>query len=232
MKSAEATAVSKGIGPCVKGLYMSENIVPILLITLTIVLVVILFIVVGYIYMRLRSLEQLQADSLGPSPLAENKGGSLSGFRGKAIWDALEHPDKHPGVIDQLSSRYAFVLARHIEQVIDQGQLDRQRNRESVPESSAPIGGLRGEVQSWLPQSYVQRFYRVGAQSLTATEEELAELRSEVRGLVDEILHKLNMTDQGRGIANLITSHTLDFSSQARGDEYDASEPDETQSAK
>ncbi|NCF44935.1 MAG: hypothetical protein GWP70_08975, partial [Proteobacteria bacterium] len=52
------------------------------------------------------------------------------------------------------------------------------------------------------------------------------------RGLVDEILHKLNMTDQGRGIANLITSHTLDFSSQARGDEYDASEPDETQSAK
>jgi hypothetical protein len=164
--------------------------------------------------------------------LAENKGGSLSGFRGKAIWDALEHPDKHPGVIDQLSSRYAFVLARHIEQVIDQGQLDRQRNRESVPESSAPIGGLRGEVQSWLPQSYVQRFYRVGAQSLTATEEELAELRSEARGLVDEILHKLNMTDQGRGIANLITSHTLDFSSQARGDEYDASEPDETQSAK
>ena len=115
--------------------------------------------------------------------------------------------------------------------MIDQGQLDRQRNREAVPESSAPIGGLRGEVQSWLPQSYVQRFYRVGAQSLTATEEELAELRSEVRGLVDEILHKLNMTDQGRGIGSLITSHTLDFSSQARGDEYDASEPDETQSA-
>ena len=45
-------------------------------------------------------------------------------------------------VVDELSNRYAFVLARHIEQVIDQGQLDRQRNRESVPESSAPIGGL------------------------------------------------------------------------------------------
>ena len=82
----------------------------------------------------------------------------------------LENPGKHPGVIEQLSSRYSFVLARHVEQVIDQGQLDRQRNRESVPESSAPIGGLRGEVQSWLPQSYVQRFYRVGGQSLTATE--------------------------------------------------------------
>ena len=208
---------------------MTENLVPILLITLTIVLIVILFIVVSYIFMRLKSLEQRQAEGVMASPQEGKKGGSLSGFRGKAIWDALENPGKHPGVIDQLRSRYAFVLARHIEQVIDQGQLDRQRNRESVPESSAPIGGLRGEVQSWLPQSYVQRFYRVGGQSLTASEEELAELRSEVRGLVDEILHKLNMTDQGRGIANLITSHTLDFDSQARGEEYDAAEPDDTQ---
>lgn len=208
---------------------MTENLVPILLITLTIVLIVILFIVVSYIFMRLKSLEQRQAEGVMASPQEGKKGGSLSGFRGKAIWDALENPGKHPGVIDQLSSRYAFVLARHIEQVIDQGQLDRQRNRESVPESSAPIGGLRGEVQSWLPQSYVQRFYRVGGESLTATEEELAELRSEVRGLVDEILHKLNMTDQGRGIANLITSHTLDFDSQARGEEYDVAEPDDTQ---
>ena len=208
---------------------MTDNLVPILLITLTIVLIVILFIVVSYIFMRLKSLEQRQAESAPASPQEGKKGGSLSGFRGKAIWDALENPGKHPVVIDQLSSRYAFVLARHIEQVIDQGQLDRQRNRESVPESSAPIGGLRGEVQSWLPQSYVQRFYRVGGQSSTAAEEELAELRSEVRGLVDEILHKLNMTDQGRGIANLITSHTLDFDSQARGEEYDAAEPDDTQ---
>lgn len=206
---------------------MTGNVVPILLITLTIVLIVILFIVVSYIYMRLKSLEQRQGEGVAALSQESKKGGSLSGFRGKAIWDALENPGKHPGVIDQLSSRYAFVLARHIEQVIDQGQLDRQRNRESVPESSAPIGGLRGEVQSWLPQSYVQRFYRVGAQSLTATEEELAELRSEVRGLVDEILHKLNMTDQGRGIGNLITSHTLDFDSQARGDVV--SEPDDTQ---
>ena len=208
---------------------MTENLVPILLITLTIVLIVILFIVVSYIYMRLKSLELRQGENVVAPPPKETKGGSLGGFRGKAIWDALESPDKHPGVIDELSNRYAFVLARHIEQVIDQGQLDRRRNRESVPESSAPIGGLRGEVQSWLPQSYVQRFYRVGAQSLTATEEELAELRSEVRGLVDEILHKLNMTEQGRGIGNLITTHTLDFDTQARGEEYDAAEPDDTQ---
>ena len=208
---------------------MTQNLVPILLITLTIVLVVILFIVMSYILVRLRSLEgqRVEGEDLagGAAPqggAALVKGGSLSGFRGKAIWDALENPGKHPSIIDQLRSRYAFVLARHIESVIDQGQLDRQRNKEAVPESSAPIGGLRGEVQSWLPQSYVQRFYRVGIQSLTATAEELAELRSEVRGLVDEILNRLHMTDQGQGIGQLITMHTLDFDAQARGEEYEA----------
>ena len=208
---------------------MTQNLVPILLITLTIVLVAILFIVMSYILVRLRSLEgqRVEGEDIagGAAPqggAAPVKGGSLSGFRGKAIWDALENPGKHPSIIDQLRSRYAFVLARHIESVIDQGQLDRQRNKEAVPESSAPIGGLRGEVQSWLPQSYVQRFYRVGIQSLTATAEELAELRSEVRGLVDEILNRLHMTDQGQGIGQLITMHTLDFEAQARGEEYEA----------
>jgi hypothetical protein len=208
---------------------VTQNLVPILLITLTIVLVVILFIVTSYILVRLRSLEgqRVEGEDIagGAAPqggAAPVKGGSLSGFRGKAIWDALENPGKHPSIIDQLRSRYAFVLARHIESVIDQGQLDRQRNKEAVPESSAPIGGLRGEVQSWLPQSYVQRFYRVGIQSLTATAEELAELRSEVRGLVDEILNRLHMTDQGQGIGQLITMHTLDFDVQARGEDYEA----------
>ena len=125
------------------------------------------------------------------------------------------------------------MLARHIEQVIDQGQLDRQRNREAVPESDAAVGGLRGEVHSWLPQSYVQRFYRIGAHSVTVPEEDLAELRAEVRGLIEEILNRLHMEDQGRGIAQLVTSHTLDFSSQARGEEYDATvpEPDDEDAA-
>ena len=208
---------------------MSDNLVPILLITLTIVLLIILFIVMSYVLLRLRWLEGQRTggeESLGGIPpqggAAQAKGGSLSGFRGKAIWDALENPGKHPSIIDQLRSRYAFVLARHIESVIDQGQLDRQRNKESVPESSAPIGGLRGEVQSWLPQSYVQRFYRVGIQSLTATAEELAELRFEVHALVGEILNRLHMSEQGQGIGQLITMHTLDFDVQARGHEYEA----------
>ena len=76
---------------------MTQNLVPILLITLTIVLVVILFIVMSYILVRLRSLEgqRVEGEDIagGAAPqggAAPVKGGSLSGFRGKAIWDALE----------------------------------------------------------------------------------------------------------------------------------------------
>ena len=63
----------------------------------------------------------------------------------------------------------------------------------------------------------------MGIQSLTATAEELAELRFEVRALVGEILNRLHMSEQGQGIGQLITMHTLDFDVQARGHEYEAS---------
>ena len=160
---------------------MSDNLVPILLITLTIVLLIILFIVMSYVLLRLRWLEGQRTggeEPLGGTPpqggAAPAKGGSLSGFRGKAIWDALENPGKHPSIIDQLRSRYAFVLARHIESVIDQGSLiasaTKNRFREQCADWRSTV-----EVQSGC-QSYVQRFYRVGSQSLTATAEELAEL--------------------------------------------------------
>ena len=62
----------------------------------------------------------------------------------------------------------------------------------------------------------------MGIQSLTATAEELAELRSEVHALVGEILNRLHMSEQGQGIGQLITMHTLDFDVQARGHEYEA----------
>ena len=57
---------------------MTENLVPILLITLTIVLIVILFIVVSYIYMRLKSLERRQGEHVVAPP--PKKGRRLRAF--------------------------------------------------------------------------------------------------------------------------------------------------------
>ena len=62
-----------------------------------IVLIVILFIVVFFIFTRLKSLEQRQGEVLRLSPQQEKRGGSLLGFSGKAIWDALENPRQASG---------------------------------------------------------------------------------------------------------------------------------------
>ena len=192
---------------------MSESIVPVALIGSTAFLLILILILLIYMWQRITVLEQ------GRLELAASKastGGTLFGFSGREIWDALEAPEKHPDVITDLRRRYAFVLSRHIEQLIDQGQMDKQHGRESVPESQAAIGGLRGEVQSWMPQSYVSRFYRIGVQSATSPDAEMPELRNEVRSLVREILQRLKMADEASGIANLITSHTLEFNEKAR----------------
>jgi len=38
---------------------------------------------------------------------------------------------------------------------------------------------------------------------------------------VDEVINRLHMSEQGQGIGQLITMHTLDFDVQARGEEYE-----------
>ena len=56
-------------------------------------------------------------------------GGDLMGYRGKEIWDVLQSSSVKENNIEQIRDRYIFTLARHIEQVIDQGQLDFQKGK-------------------------------------------------------------------------------------------------------
>ena len=49
-----------------------------------------------------------------------------------------------------------------MEQVIDQGQLDYRKGRFVVPGNTATIGGVRGEVESWLPILEIDKLYRLG----------------------------------------------------------------------
>ena len=98
-----------------------------------------------------------------------------------------------------------------------------------MPESNAAIGGLRGEIQSWLPPSYVARFYRIGRDSAVLSDDEIAELRSEVRALVKEILKRLGMAAEASGIGSLITSHTLEFHANAADADTETEEGQEEQ---
>ena len=192
---------------------MSQSFVVPALITATALLITLIFVFMIYLWQRINALEKRKAGEL---PLTANaSGNALLGFKGKEIWAALENPGKFSVNIDELRQRYTFTLSRHIEQIIDQGQMDKQTGKEAVPESNAAIGGLRGEIQSWLPPSYVARFYRVGRDSAVLANDEVGELRSEVRALVKEILERLGMSAEAGGIGSLITAHTLEFRSNA-----------------
>jgi hypothetical protein len=206
---------------------MSQSFVVPALITATALLITLIFVFMIYLWQRISALEKHKSVVL---PVETKAGGAaLLGFKGKEIWDALENPGKAPVNIDELRQRYSFTLSRHIEQIIDQGQMDKQAGREAVPESNAAIGGLRGEIQSWLPPSYVARFYRIGRDSAVLSDDEIAELRSEVRALVKEILERLGMAAEASGIGSLITSHTLEFHANAADAETETEEGQEEQ---
>lgn len=190
---------------------MSQSFVVPALITATALLLALISVLMLYMWQRISALEKQKHETVE----TKFRGAALLGFKGKEIWDALENPDKAPVNIGELRQRYSFTLSRHIEQIIDQGQMDKQAGREATPESSAAIGGLRGEIESWLPPSYVARFYRIGRDSAILSDDEVSELRSEVRALVNEILERLGMSAEAGGIGNLITSHTLEFRTNA-----------------
>jgi len=137
-------------------------------------------------------------------------GGDLMGYRGKEIWDILQSSSVKENNIEQIRDRYVFTLARHIEQVIDQGQLDFQKGKAAIPGSTATIGGVRGEVESWLPILEIDKLYRLGQLS----EEEPGDLskhRQELRSIVGRLADSLGLQSEANGIARLVASHTIDF---------------------
>ena len=97
-----------------------------------------------------------------------------------------------------------------MEQVIDQGQLDHRKGRAVVPGNVATIGGVRGEVESWLPILEIDKLYRLGQLS----EEDpgrAADHRQELRSITKNLAGSLGLEKEAQGIARLVASHTIDF---------------------
>ena len=112
----------------------------------------IVLVLLVYMWSRINVLEKkVGARAKGREKNQSDKtGGDLLGYRGKEIWDVLQSSSDKERNIDQIRSRYVSTLARHMEQVIDQGQLDCRKGRFVVPGNTATIGGVRGEVESCL----------------------------------------------------------------------------------
>ncbi len=172
----------------------------------------IVLILLVYMWSRINVLEKkFKVGSQAPDKTRrEVMGGDLMGYRGKEIWDVLQSSSVKENNIEKIRDRYVFTLARHIEQVIDQGQLDFQKGRAAIPGSTATIGGVRGEVESWLPILEVDKLYRLGQLS----EEEPGDLskhQQELRSIVGRLADSLGLQREANGIARLVASHTIDF---------------------
>ena len=172
----------------------------------------IVLILLVYMWSRINVLEKkFKVGSQAPDKTRRDvMGGDLMGYRGKEIWDVLQSSSVKENNIEKIRDRYVFTLARHIEQVIDQGQLDFQKGRAAIPGSTATIGGVRGEVESWLPILEVDKLYRLGQLS----EEEPGDLskhQQELRSIVGRLADSLGLQREANGIARLVASHTIDF---------------------
>ena len=168
---------------------MSQSFVVPALITATALLISLIFVFMIYLWQRIGALEK---NNLSSDPIvdAKQKGAALLGFKGKEIWDALENPSKAPVNIDELRQRYSFTLSRHIEQIIDQGQMDKQAGREAVPESDAAIGGLKVTTENgWFAArpSGTEDIYKIYAESFKG-EDHLNAILDEAQEIVNAAL--------------------------------------------
>ncbi len=190
----------------------------------------IVLVLLVYMWSRINVLEK--NFKVGPQPRdklkQETVGGDLMGYRGKEIWDVLQSSSVKEKNIEEVRNRYVFTLTRHIEQVIDQGQLDFQKGRAAIPANTAVIGGIRGEVESWLPILEVDKLYRLGQRS-AEDPDKLSDHRLELRSIVQSLADSVGLQSEVNGIAKLVASHTIDFSqSIIEGNEIGYSEASET----
>ena len=132
---------------------MYEDVIVTLLGLAIVFFLLIVLVLLVYMWSRINVLETKvkMAPKSKDKSRQDSGGGDLMGYRGKEIWDVLQSSSAKEKNIEDIRKRYAFTLSRHIEQVIDQGQLDSQKGRAAIPGSTATIGGVRGEIESWLP---------------------------------------------------------------------------------
>ena len=191
---------------------MYEDVIVTLLGLAIVFFLLIVLVLLVYMWSRINVLETKvkMAPKSKDKSRQDSGGGDLMGYRGKEIWDVLQSSSAKEKNIEDIRKRYAFTLSRHIEQVIDQGQLDSQKGRAAIPGSTATIGGVRGEIESWLPILEIDKLYRLGQRSEQEPDNLIAH-RQELSSIVESLSNSLGLQREAGGIARLVASHTIDF---------------------
>jgi len=140
---------------------------------------------------------------------AQTTDANFYGMDGQQLWDALT---KEPALQDaepdarmfQIRGAYADVLARHVEEVFEEGLLD---GRQGVRLSPPPLRSIKtsgGYVNSWLPLEESNEIYSIGTARAGAASVELELLRSRLNQVVLQLFERTGCSAPERLMTNLI----------------------------
>jgi hypothetical protein len=89
----------------------------------------------------------------------------------KRLWDAMTGkplPDLDEKLVEELKPRYHVLLAKHCEELFEEGVENGKAGKASVPQNKRKVKGLRGSVISWIPQQHADAIYQAGYDSVAA----------------------------------------------------------------
>ncbi len=186
---------------------MGQSSVEVLLIITLLALFLIVFALLYYLLKKTSELEKRTKQKKVVTVV--KKGGPLLGLLGKEIWDALSDQSVAGERNTEIRKRYAYILQRHIEEIVEQGIYDAKKGIREEPEPEASIGGTKGEVLSWIPAKYVKRLYNLGRDLSSEEEREVASetLQSEVLEMLKVIGLDTEKPDMGQTVLDNIPWH-------------------------
>ena len=197
---------------------MTQTAVSSVLLVIVLVLLVIIFSCLYYLWDKTRKLEFLAIKSAN-SKAVHQTNGHICGYAGKELFDVLRDRKESPQLIEEMKKSYVFYLSRHLEAALEQGIIDRKKSRPSELECEIAVGGTRGEIISWLPMEVLSKFYVFGRGIEKISDDgndDVPELESRLKDLVEDALSQLNMNAYAERMSDLISRKYLrDLSNRA-----------------
>lgn len=128
-------------------------------------LLILVFIV--YLVDRVNNLERKAGEVADVLTKSRSPGasGPFGGLSGKKLWEAMSGmpvPGADPGQFDEIRERYATVLLKHVDAVFEEGVQAGKFGLSAEVSNTRQISTLRGQVESWLPQTQVNTIYQCG----------------------------------------------------------------------
>ena len=155
----------------------------------------------------------------------------------KRLWDAMSGkplPDIDEKLVEELRPRYHVLLAKHCEELFNEGVENGKAGKASVPQNKHKVKGLRGSVISWIPQQHADTIYQAGYDSVLAQSTEARQaLQKTLLGALKVIATRTAMVNAEALAERLLPLNPSDAqaSDGQAGDDVGAGQPTATATA-